>query len=441
MLRAILVFCLLTPVIAAAQIALPGAGSPLLPGRLPGLGLPALQRPLSVLTPALSQPLSRLESARKIHILDLLRRYPRRIEADPAGNPIVRGEVLALSPSASALARAVAVGFSVVHAQTLGPLDLRLVVLRPPAHTSTWDALKELRRLDPAGIYDFNHLYTDSGTVSPQAGTLPRGIDRTVAPRAAKEVVLGLIDGGVEVNHPVFQQDVIHRHGCSGVAVPSAHGTAVASLMIGGDARFAGAAPAALLYAADVYCGQPTGGTVEAIAEAFAWMMSEHVPVINVSLVGPPNILLQQVIDRVLARGTLIVAAVGNDGPAAPPLYPAAYPGVIGVTAVDSHRRVLVEAERGPQVMFAAPGADIDAARLPRGLAPVRGTSFAAPLVAGLLARHLPAPNPRAARLAVEQLAAQAIHLGSSGRNPVYGYGLVAEHLPAHAWQGAAAPN
>src|SRR6185503_9291329 len=97
------------------------------------------------------------------------------------------------------------------------------------------------------------------------------------------------------------------------------------------------------------------GAAVDAVADAFSWLVGERVPVINVSLVGPPNALLEAVVLRVIARGYLIVAAVGNDGPAAPPLYPAAYRDVIGVTAVDAHRLVLVEAGRGSLVNFAAP--------------------------------------------------------------------------------------
>ena len=70
---------------------------------------------------------------------------------------------------------------------------------------------------------------------------------------------------------------------------------------------------------------------------------------------------------EVVARGCLVVAAVGNDGPAARPLYPAAWPGVVGVTGVDARGRVLAEAERGVQVKFAAPGADMVAARTAAG--------------------------------------------------------------------------
>jgi subtilisin family serine protease len=155
----------------------------------------------------------------------------------------------------------------------------------------------------------------------------------------------------------------------------------------------------------------------------------ERVPVINVSLVGPPNAVLEAVVSQVISRGFIIVAAVGNDGPAAKPLYPASYPGVIGVTAVDAHRRVLVEAARGPQVRFAAPGADMVAAKSPQGYEAVRGTSFAAPLVACLLAAQLGEPDSAAAARAINDLAARAVHLGAHGLNPVYGYGLVAADL------------
>ena len=81
----------------------------------------------------------------------------------------------------------------------------------------------------------------------------------------------------------------------------------------------------------------PSGGSIDAILGALGWMAREHVPVVNISLVGPPNTLLENVTRAMVARGHLLVAAVGNDGPAAKPLYPAAYPGVIGVTGVDEN--------------------------------------------------------------------------------------------------------
>lgn len=447
MMRVLLLMIILLGPAAEAQIALGGPPLPGLPGGLPGdVGLPlGAQGTLGALA-ADTEPLEDARTQRVLHVRLLLRRHADVLEADPSGNPIVRGEVLAISPTDAGLARARGAGFAIVRERSLGTLGIRIVVLAVPRGSTTSRALSELRRLDPAGIYDFNNIYTESG-VTRGAGTAPPGPGPAPpgpgpAP-SANSVPLGLVDGGVGTAQPVLAGIAVQRHGCGGAVVPSAHGTEVASLMVGRSIRFGGAAPGAELYAADVYCGSATGGSVEAIAEALEWLADERVPVINVSLVGPPNGLLQQIVALLVSRGFLVVAAVGNDGPAAPPLYPAAYPGVVGVTAVDSRRRVIFEAERGPQVMFAAPGADIPAATSPSGFEKVRGTSFAAPLVAGLLAEKLqgmqsgsdPAPgsriDPAAAHEALAALARTAIHLGAPGRNAVFGYGLVGAGLPS----------
>jgi subtilisin family serine protease len=180
------------------------------------------------------------------------------------------------------------------------------------------------------------------------------------------------------------------------------------------------------LFAVDVYCGKPAGGAVDSMASAFGWLTREKVAVINVSLVGPRNALLERVVATLVRRGHIIVAAVGNDGPAAPPLFPAAYDGVVGVTAVDAKHKVLIEACRGMHVDFAAQGADVNGATLaPDVWAAVRGTSFAAPIVALQLATRLSAPDPAQRDRALADLASVAIDLGKNGRDDVYGAGQV----------------
>jgi len=395
----------------AAQVGVPSV-------RLPALSVPNL--------PAGEAPLDAtrgrsgdVQQLRRLRVRELLR-HRDLIEADPHGAPIIRGEILALMTPESG---APGPGLTVLREVVLEALGLRLRVLH--AASDTPRALRQLQDADPAGAYDFNHLYIESGALTARADPVP------AAPRegVTAAVTVGLIDSGVDTAHEVFAGVTLHPHGCDGREVPDAHGTAVASLLVGRAPALHGAAPGGTLYAADVYCGRTTGGAADAVAEAFNWLVREHVPVINVSLVGPPNRLLEKLIAQVVANGHIVVAAVGNDGPAAPPLYPAAWPGVVGVTAVDARARILPEAERGMQVKFAAPGADMAAARTGQGYVLVRGTSFAAPLVAGLLAGHLQAPEPAAAEAAVAALARTARPLTQPVPNPLCGYGLVGADL------------
>jgi hypothetical protein len=421
MLRVTLALVLSLAVAAAhAQLGLPGVRVPL---QVPQL--PVVDRTLQGVDGALNTDV--LERARNVQVSALLRQNRTTLEADPTGAAMLRSEIVALSPTDADLALAQAAGFSVVSTRTLDGLDARIVVLQGPQGLSTARALARLRTLVPGGSFDFNHVYSESGAAAP--GDVPSDVPASAAAPAAKPLQLGLIDGGIDAGHPVFRDLPIHHHGCGDVVVPSTHGTSVASLMVGRSADFHGAAPGAQLYAADVYCGVPTGGAVDAVADAMAWLVRERVAVINVSLVGPPNVILEGVVRQVIARGFIIVAAVGNDGPAAKPLYPASYPGVVGVTAVDAHHHVLVEAARGPQVRFAAPGADMVAAKSPAGFEAVRGTSFAAPLVASLLAAELREPDSAAAAHAIDTLKGRAVDLGAHGTDPVYGYGLVGADL------------
>jgi subtilisin family serine protease len=406
----------------AALAQLPRLPSP----TLPGVSLPNIGDSVAGTANGVARDLDvrRLTSLRDVRIRELLRTQRATVERDPNGAPVMRAEIVAFSPTDGAITSARSAGFVVIRDSVLDGFDARIVVLRAPPGLSTRRALARLRTLDPSGAYDFNHIYLDSGDVEAE-GAAPAHVEPATDRAAAATTRIGLVDGGVDATHPVFKDALIHQHGCADKAIPSAHGTAVASLLIGRSERFRGAAPDAQLYAADVYCGLADGGAVDAVVEAISWIAHERVPVINVSLVGPRNVALEGAVRAVIARGFIVVAAVGNDGPAAAPLYPAAYPGVVGVTGVDARQKALVEACRGPQVTFAAPGADMAAALLAPSFAAVRGTSFAAPIVAGLLAARMREPDARAARQAVAELVAQAVDLGAKGVDETYGNGLV----------------
>lgn len=383
--------------------------------RLPTLpGTPDLNRPLRQVERELAPP--ELRQLRRHTVDDLLRRDRARFERDPAGEPVLRGELTWFAPLPAQLDAARAAGFLLLRERVLDGLDTRVVVLRAPPGLSTDDAVQRLRAIAPDAAVDFNHVYTGGGVV----GTGAAGAPLAAAPANGGGLRIGLIDSAPDLRHPALRNAQVRLRGCD--KPPGAHGTAVASLLVGRDGRFRGALPGATLYAADVQCGD---GAVDALADALAWMAKERVPVVNVSLVGPANRTLELVVRALAARGHVIVAAVGNDGPAAPPLYPAAYPQVVGVTGVDNRRRVLPEALQGPQVVFAAPG-DVAVASAGRtGYGAARGTSFAVPVVAALIAATLREPDPAAAAHGVEQLVLQATDLGAPGRDMVFGHGLV----------------
>jgi hypothetical protein len=412
---------------AQAQLQLPSLPGLGLPGRVGALD-PSVVRERLLNTSELADRI-RLDQLRLTQAADLLRRYPAALEADPRGFPAVRRSIVAWSPSPAGITAARAAGLTLAGEERLPELDQVVLTFRVPENVATADALAALRAADPEGVYDFDHIYTGSGGAgSPSPGAAERGAGEN----AASPVRIGLVDSGVDGRHTVFADATLRRWGCGGKEVPAAHGTAVAALMVGHSERFSGVAPGGTVYAADIYCDQPTGGAASLIAGALAWLAREQVGVINLSLVGPPNQLLERTVAAMIKRGHLLVAAVGNDGPAAPPLYPASYPGVVGVTGVDARRRPLPEAARGPQVMFAAPGSQMVTAAV--GAPPyrsVRGTSFASPIVAALLAGSLPRPDAAAARAAIARLAAAAGNPSMRDISNATGYGIVGETFRA----------
>jgi subtilisin family serine protease len=398
---------------------------------LPGVPLPRLPPVTDPVTGTLRTATSTLTEARKLRVRELLRDERETLEADPHGQPIVRRQVGALSPTDEALARARDAGFTVLRTAALEALELTLVILEAPEGMSTRRALKKLRELDPEGEYDYVHLYLASGEAAGEAASsavanAPPAV--AALPPVPAGARIGLIDSGVDGGHPVLAGAEIVRHGCDGAVLPAAHGTAVASLLVGRGDGFESVIPGATLYASDIFCGHG-GGSIGLLAIALNWMAQEKVAVVNISLVGAKSVLLTGLVRAMTKRGFLLVAAVGNDGPTAPPLYPASYPEVVGVTGVDAKRRVLPEACRGEQVDFAAAGSDLSAAALGGGFEQIRGTSFATPIVAALLARTLQAPDPAAAHGALEGLAATAIDIGNNGIDPSYGKGLVGADL------------
>ena len=101
--------------------------------------------------------------------------------------------------------------------------------------------------------------------------------------------------------------------------------------------------------------------------------------------------MLKDMLSKASARGIVLIAAVGNEGPRSPPLYPAADAHVIGVTATDVDDKLMPQANRGSQVAIAAPGVEILAATPNGGYQVTSGTSIAAAHASGVAALLLAA--------------------------------------------------
>ncbi|MGV8923174.1 MAG: S8 family serine peptidase [Thermomonas sp.] len=318
----------------------------------------------------------------------------------------MRGVFLALDLSPTQRDELRAIGFIVDSAPPVEALPgLALAILHDARGRHAAKAMRLLERALPDVTFAYQHLYLP-------AGDRPQVTDGLPAPRlpASSPRRVGLVDGGVDADDPALANALIKRHGCE-TATTSRHGTTVAARLVEGDPD--------TLYAADLWCGRAVGGATSNLIEALAWMARERVPVINISLVGPDNPVLARAVGTMIARGHVLVSAVGNDGPAAPALFPAAYAGVIGVSAVDASDRVLPESGSGEHVDFSALGI------VGQGRAEARGTSFAAPIVARRAARLIDEPREGAAAQVQRKLAQEARDLGRPGRDPRYGEGLL----------------
>lgn len=397
--RSILILSLLLGATAAGAQLLPQ--NPLAEvGRIGSDVFGTVQPPLE----AVAGNVQSLAQVRLSRLNELVRAHRDLLEMTGLG-PAVRGEVVAVDPPSSAIEAALASGYTLIGEERIEGLDIRVVRLAVPRGLAVDEAVRRLGRLAPDVAFTADHLHLPSGT-----RTLPLAA-AGLAGGGSGQPSIGIIDGGVAA-HPAI--GAVEQHGfADGAPSPSAHGTAVASLAAG-KGVMRSADPGAPLLVADVYGGDPRGGNAVAVARALGLMTQRGVRVVNMSIVGPANPLVAKAIAQVRARGIVIVAPVGNDGPAAPPAYPASYPGVIAVTGVDGRNRPLVEAGKALHLDFAAPGADMAAASPDGRLRAVRGTSFAAPLVAG-----------RLARISLTALQAEAEDLGPKGSDNRFGRGLV----------------
>ena len=291
-----------------------------------------------------------------------------------------------------------------------------------------------------AGIYeviggqqadvDLNHLYT-AGVPDPQndeqplVGLAPRELLPPPTDLSGLTLRIGIIDSSIDQRHSAFSNSSITtQRFVDNDSPPNAHGTAIASIIASNDPQALGLAPSAKIYAAEVFDHNEQQGefaSTVSLIKALSWLMTQDVSVINISLAGPSNRLLETALTRVRERGVLAIAAAGNGGPMAQPMYPAAYPEVVAVTATDDRGRAFRLANRGEYVDIAAPGVNIRHAQAGGGFAASSGTSYAVPFVTVAAARLLQSTAEPA--LMLDALYASAKDIGAPGRDQIYGYG------------------
>lgn len=339
-------------------------------------------------------------------------------------------EIVALVPSGLTREPALAAGY-VVLSERSGVVGADLLRLSLPAGRTPEEAVTELALLLPGTTADLNHLYAPDDFLCRdglcEAHTLAgwSGWPSALAPR------LGMIDTGVNVDHDALagqKLTVLQAILAERDAAGRQHGTAVAAMLIGRmGSRVPGLLPYAELIAVEAFHQGGNGEAADAFAlsDALQQLIDAKVQVVNLSFSGPENAVFGRVVAEAMAQEIGLVAAAGNDGPGAPPVYPAAWAGVVAVTAVDANLDPYRQAARGPHVDFAAPGVNLWTAASISGGRLRSGTSYAAPFVTAALAAERVRRPGQPLTDAVAELARCAMDLGEAGRDPVFGGGLI----------------
>ncbi|MGX5202571.1 S8 family serine peptidase [Aliikangiella sp. IMCC44632] len=313
--------------------------------------------------------------------------------------------------------------------------DLQLIQFKVPLALDSWQALKQVLPQHLLARLDRNHIYEPQKTNNNDQRTSHSAKNRTsnhsqLAVGCASPVKIGMIDTSINLQHSalVNQRIILKNFVNSNITVPIGHGTIIAGVLKANSNHVTGLLPNAQLFAASAFYSRndyTQGANLMSIVSALDWLSSNQVTVINMSLTGPKNNILERFIKRLSEREIIIVAAAGNQGPASPPLYPAAYPSVIAVTAVDHNHEVYRWANQGEHIDFSAYGVNQTSLHANGKYSLESGTSLAVPVVAATLACEL---HHSSAKKALKRLQENAIDLGETGHDPIFGHGLIKSH-------------
>jgi len=319
----------------------------------------------------------------------------------------------------------------VVQKHVLAGLDSVMLTIKI-ADGSLSYALKKLRSRFPDAVIDVNSLYEASNSprlFSPEMIAWPDYPESCPAP---SNLVIGLIDGMIDKNHPALtNQDITVKDFLYSYERPDIqHGTAIAAILAGDntDQGYQGLLSGISILGASVLRVQQDKviATTESIVRAVDWLLSSQVRLVNISLSGnEPNLVTQSVFKTAVNKGMIFFSAAGNNGKTANPSFPAALDGVISVTAIDAAKRIYSEANQGDYIDFSAPGVDIWTIDDKTKGKYSSGTSFAVPHALAVAALYLK-KNPSLPREILYRALQENSHdLGDAGHDRVFGWGLV----------------
>ena len=313
-------------------------------------------------------------------------------------------------------------GYVVTQVDRLEELRETLIYLRIPQGRTIPEAIDEVEALQPGVTAGANHGYRVQAL--PSVAQFPNDMIGWPPRGCPAQRAVGLIDAGVTPEHPALQAGRITQATFHPSDLPprTRHGTLMADLLIG-----EGRLTDAKLYSANVVDPLRATGDlagVDAILLAVNWLKSRDVDLVNISLAGPFNKLLNRALGAAAEGGVIFVAAAGNLGPDAPPQYPAAFPFVLAVTAVDREFEVYTNAVQGEHIDLAAPGVDIVIESAGK-MRVVTGTSAAAPYVTAVVAADEALVATRSLDDIRQHLEQSAVDLGPTGRDKVFGVGLI----------------
>jgi hypothetical protein len=308
--------------------------------------------------------------------------------------------------------------------RVMGRLDrlnvLRIGFLSYDDLTGLLDGTEKIGMIFPA-------VFPENESVSAQPGAMALGSQLLEwlgitgdNSQSGKGVKIAILDTGVDA-HSSFGGKVIAMLGGGDV---NGHGTAVASMIAGNTHLTPGVAPSTMLLSYQIGDAQGYSDSFK-IAEAILAAVDAGASVINISFGSvSQSSLLSDAVALAVEAGVVIVAASGNSG-SDRVYYPAADQGVIGVGAVDGKGELLAFSNTGNGIDVVAPGYGLNAAYLNDGAVSVSGTSFSAPIIAGMISKVVGDSNGSLnAQQAWNLISANLNEAGKPGYDTEYGWGI-----------------